>query len=208
MSPMRAEVLPLCIGLIMGIGLGEMIWKPKAQKLEAPAPAARQTDGSLILERKADLSAKPVHQIPTGAKVERLVQVTVQPRVEPAPAPSSANVAPAPISGGSSLVAENLPLATPCPPVRVDLALIRMTDQTRRVVASSPDGDVVGGLDVPVEPERIPADPKWVAAGLVGFDLRQSRRVFGVMISRQAGAFSIHAGAIGQTAFLGAGVRF
>lgn len=38
-----------------------------------------------------------------------------------------------------------------CPPVDIELALVRMPDKTRRVVASSPNGKILGGVDIPVE---------------------------------------------------------
>lgn len=42
--------------------------------------------------------------------------------------------------------------------VTVDLTLARMPDGTRRVIASSPDGEVIGGLDIPtvnITPHRV-----------------------------------------------------
>ena len=37
------------------------------------------------------------------------------------------------------------------PPVTVDLSLVREKDGSKRVVASSPDGAIVSGLDIPIE---------------------------------------------------------
>jgi hypothetical protein len=165
-----------------------MLWRPKTPKPETYAPAARQQDGSLVLDRKPQQDAKPVQQIPKGAKVERIVQVTVHPNPGPGPLRPSASdasgtvdnreTAPPLISvpGGN----ENKP---PCPPVRVDLSLVRMPDQSRRVVASSPDGVVVGGVDIPVDaavPQRV---LKWAA----GPSWNPADRTFGAWIERDAG---------------------
>jgi hypothetical protein len=109
---------------------------------EWPVDEVRQDDGSLVIERTATTpTARPKQHVPAGAKVERIVQVIVQPDAVPA-------------------------AGQPRPPVTVDLSLVRESDGGRRVLASSPDGVVVGGLDVPVEPIILPEPEKRWAAGL------------------------------------------
>lgn len=134
-------LLLVCLGLVVGW----WIWKP-TPVIETPAAAETQSDGSIVLERKPDAQAKPAAKLPKGGKLERSVSVTVQPKTP------EANL--------------KLPGAVPCPPVRVDLALVRMDDKTKRVVASSPDGEVVAGLDMPIETAAPPPEPKKWAAGL------------------------------------------
>lgn len=160
---------------------------------EPAAPQQRQTDGALLIERQATTpTAKPKQQIPKRAKVERVAQVTVQPD------------APAPAAG------------QPCPPVTVDLSLIREPDGGRRILASSPDGEVVAGLDVPVEPMLVmPAPAKRWAAGL---SWSPSERTSGVWIERdlwrvrvgldihQAGG--LHTSASGVDARVRVGITF
>jgi hypothetical protein len=184
-----------------GMSLGWKMRAPKPGKLDPPAAAIRQSDGSLILERKLDPNAKPAQEIPKGSVVERIVYVTVKPR--------ASGVDQLPTIGGALPVVVAPAVATPCHPVRVDLTLIRQPDQTRRVIVSSLDGDVIGGLDVPVEsaPEQIRAQ-KWAVTGLIGYDFRNRCRAYGAMASRSAGPFVVQTGFIGQTAFVGAGVRF
>lgn len=158
--------------VIYGAGMltGWIFWKPTPTKPETYAREVRQQDGSMVLERKPQADAKPAQQIPAGAKVERVVQVTVQPR---AVAPSSASEAPAETNGiaqeakASPAGATSIPW-TPCPPVLVDLSLVRMKDQSRRVIASSPDGEVVGGVDIPVETPDRPRELRWSAGGIYG----------------------------------------
>lgn len=132
---MIALVLAAC-----GVAVGWWWAQPDGRQAETPELPQRQSDNSLILERRPDPAARPRQRIPPGAKVERLAQVTVQPD---APPPSADK---------------------PCPPVTVDLSLIREPDGAHRVLASSPDGQVVGGIDVPVAP--VPATPRQWAAGL------------------------------------------
>jgi len=138
----RRWIIALLIFMVAFVGAVAWWMSRPIPMPEPPAPAVRQDDGSLILERKPDPAAKPKQQIPRRAKVERVASVTVQPD---APAPESRN---------------------PCPPVTVDLTLIREPDGARRILASSPNGQVVGGLDVPVEPITLPAPAKRWAAGL------------------------------------------
>lgn len=137
-------LIPALIALAIaacGAALGWW-WAQPDRATETPSPAQRQADGSLILERRPDPQARPKHAVPRGVKVARVAQVTVQPD------------APAPAAG------------KPCPPVTVDLSLVREPDGAHRVLASSPDGQVVGGIDIPVEPAEIPSPAKRWAAGL------------------------------------------
>jgi len=151
----------LAVGIMAGLGIGWSLWKPTPTKAETYAKAQRQCDGSLILERKPQADAKPAQEIPKGAKVERVVQVVVQPRASAAATVQTSGPAPedaAPVPTARQFIAE-----IPCPPVRVDLSLVRMPDQTRRVIASSPDGEVVGGVDIPVETAAPVRTLKWGA---------------------------------------------
>lgn len=108
-------------------------WNAPEQVDETPAAAQHQSDGSLVLGRKPDAKAKPVHAIPKGGKAERVVRVDVQPE------------------------------RADCPICTVDLTLVRMPDDTRRVVASSPTGTVLGGLDMPLVPLNIDKAHPWAA---------------------------------------------
>ena len=196
----------LGLGFAGGLATGWNIYRTTT-KAEPPAVAVRQGDGSLILERKPETQKEsekliPTPQIPKGAKIERKVEVIVQPERKPEPLPLS--------SFASSVPAD---LAAPqkqdCPPVRVDLALVRMPDETRRVIASSQDGQIVGGVDIPLEPEKPSPRPiKWSAAGLVGWDAYRNVRVYGAAVQRNAGPFVVHGGVIGQTVFAGVGIRW
>jgi hypothetical protein len=124
------------IGALAGAVVGWVIcadWYAPEQVTETAAVEQRQADGSLALERKPDANAKPAHAIPKGGKAERVVSVNVQPE------------------------------RADCPVCTVDLTLVRMPDDTRRVVASSPTGTVLGGLDVPIVPLDVGRDYLWAA---------------------------------------------
>ena len=122
--------------LILGMFLGAAalsVWQRPEQVAEAPAAEEHQADGSLVLERKPDAKAKPAHAFPKGGKAERKISVDVQPE------------------------------RVDCPICTVDMTLVRMPDDTRRVVASSPTGTILGGLDVPIVPLRVDRDLVWAA---------------------------------------------
>lgn len=150
----------LLLALVFAIAGGAVLamWLAKPENvMETPAPAEVQADGSVKLGRQPDPAAKPKHHIPRDAKVERIAQVKVQPSK------------PSPEAG------------KPCPPVTVDMTLIREKDGGRRVLASSPDGQVVGGIDVPIEPMmQPPASRKWAA----GLSIEPVRQTFGAWVDR------------------------
>ena len=168
---------------------GWYLYGPKPPVPETYAPEARQADGSLVLERKPSATAKPKQVVPQGAKVERVVELTVQP------------TAPAPSADGQ--------VVAPCPPVQVDLSLVKMPDDSRRVIASSPNGEVLTGVDIPVEPVRSQRIPVWAA----GVTANPIDKLYGVFLDRDLGPFRLGA-EINQTGTdalevrLKAGVRF
>jgi hypothetical protein len=204
---MKAHLVAIAAAALLGIGfvVAWGIYRPKPAKPETPAAAVRLKDGSLELERApSGISAtspagtKPLRadpDIPKGGKVERVVQVTVTPGGVWTPGKGTIGA-----PGGSSVAG--------CPSVTTDLTLVRMPDKSERVLASSPDGKVVGGIDVPVSAPAIPRIQRWTAAGLVGYDTHAGRNVFGGQVSYSRGPFVASGGVIGGTAFIGAGIKF
>lgn len=175
-------------GLVLGaagaLGLGWKLWRPKMPPRETPAPQIQQQDGSLVLQRVPQASVKPSHAIPVGGKVEREVHLTVETRPQ-APTLPSIPTGDLGIPGPGAKLPELAPQL-----VHVDLSLVRMPDLTRRVVASSPDGQVVGGIDIPVEPEKPAPKPlKW-AAGL-DYTVTSWGNIKSVVAQRQLGPLVI-----------------
>lgn len=169
------------VGLMLaaGVALGWYWFRP-APIVETAKPAEVQADGSTVLPRAPNPQAKPKHKTPKGAKVERTGQIVAQPTTPP------------------EILA--CPGAPTCPPVTIDTSLVRLPDGSRRVVVSSPDGQVLKGVDIPVETAQPPPDPPRWAIGLsvdpvhqtpglwverdlwrarVGLDLNQTRQRVG-----------------------------
>jgi hypothetical protein len=183
---MTIAAVALAAAFVAGGMLG---WKLRAPKrvIETPAPAVVQPDGSLILERRPDPAARPQQQIPKGAVVERIDRVRVRSFV----------AATDPTPGSAPEAKDNPQPATPCPDVTVDLSLVRMPDQTRRVIASSPDGQIVGGLDVPVESAAVPVEQIHTVIAAYNFTTHDAsagyaRRIFRIgRLSVDVGALAI-----------------
>jgi hypothetical protein len=158
----QLEVIGI-VALVLGL-LAFAFWpaKPVHEDVTA-APQIVQADHSVIAQRAPDAHPpEPMHIIPNGFHEVRRDQVTV------APAPAAA--------------------ASGCPPVRVDLSLVR-NGSDQRVIASSPDGHVVSAIDVPIEATIVPPAPKPWAAGLAyGTD-----HAVGVWVERDVGRLRVGA---------------
>ena len=128
--------------------------------VETAAVEEVQGDGSRVLARTPDKKAKPKQIVPKGSKVERVASFTVKPHNEA------------------------------CAPVTCDLSLVRLDDGSKRIIASSPDGEVIGGMDIPVETAAPPPEPKVWAAGLSYDPMKQTP---GAWVERDIGRVRIGA---------------
>jgi len=197
----------LAFGLIifaLGCGLGWKLWGKKLpMELPKPAPEVRQQDNSLVLQTTPDATAQPKQMIPKGAKVERIIQVTVQPTPlatgviqEPPQQSSTSQNLPA-------IPATSEPLKNPCPPVTVDLTLVKLADSSHRVIVSSPNGTVLdNSIDIPTEPFPEPPKPFNWAAG-ISYDV--ANHTGGVWLERKAWrlVFGVEAYQVKQTLVAG-----
>lgn len=155
-----AFVFFLAVGGVAGYSLRSADL-PRLEEITA-APEVKQGDGSVVVARSpppkedsvfpgvSPKIRKPPHKLPEGAVEERRVEVVIQPERED------------------------------CPPVQVDLSIVRH-EGGRRVIASSPDGSVLRALDMPIEAALMPKRPTPWAAG-VSFDPQNKRG--GVWIER------------------------
>lgn len=149
------------VSSVLGLGLGALLWYPREHAApETPQPQVRQSDSSLILGRVPDASAKAPAAIPNGQKLERIDKVVVdrgQPLIvhDTIRVPADSGVAPARIVVKVDTVT--------CPPVEVDLTTTLLKDGSHRVIASSPNGHIFSGVDVPVLTVTPPRVLRWVA---------------------------------------------
>lgn len=136
-----------------GAWLGYKLTPHSVPEVVTAAPAQTQVDGSQVVQRAPDAHPRPPPHVLPKGAVEERRDTFVA----------------APAAGASS--------------VQIDLSLVRMPDNGRRVVASSPDGTIVSALDVPIEPGLVPPTPRPWAAGLsYGTD-----RAVGIWLERDVG---------------------
>ena len=156
---------------------------------EGYAPQVRQSDGSVVLERAPDAKTDvPAPKLP--GKVERTVVVKVKPKPAKKPEP----VKPGPDGF--------CPVAKECPALTVRLDLIQQ-EEGRRVVASSPDGDIVGGIDIPLEKWIKRNENRWAAG--VTYD---TDRKPGAFLDRDLGPFRVGVEADADVVRARVGIRF
>lgn len=192
MSPFFHGFAAGALGATLAIGLGWSVLRyrdgAKATPAPdmAPAPQARQIDNSLVLAREplnpSNSSGLKPHVLPPGAVAERRVQAVVQPDAEMFSLPIG-RAGSAPSGKGAKGEITWLPR-----PVTVDLTLALMPDGGRRVIASTPDGMVVRGMDVPMpaakaataRPMRHAAGASYAFGG--GFGAWYHRAFFGRLV--------------------------
>lgn len=144
---MKQIIVGIVLSVLAGfgfVGLGWWLGQPNPVN-ETAKPAVTQSDGSHIAEVAPNTKTKPKQKVPTGAKVERTAEITVQ--------------------GATPEANKAIPGAVPCPPVSIDTTLVRNADGSRRLIVSSPDGTVTRAVDIPVESAAAPPEPKKWAAG-------------------------------------------
>lgn len=139
------------VALAIGIGIGFLIWGQHGNA-DGPAPEHRQADQSLELKRQ------PAAFATIGPPAHVLPRGTEVRRV----------------------AVTVQPKAKDCPPQHLDLSLISDAGGTR-VIASSPDGRVVEGVDQPIErPLELGTITRPWAAG-ISF---AGRHGFGALVQR------------------------
>lgn len=139
-------LLTAVIVFLLTLWLGQVMFSP------APIPVSTETvragstqaDGSVKAPRvpvPAGNLPKAPHIIPDGSTEKRRISVTVKPN------PPIRDLPPLkPDESGLCQIPETLT----CPPVTVNLSLVEDSDRGHSVIASSPDGEVIESIDIPI----------------------------------------------------------
>ena len=191
-------LIALVIGLIGGYAIGWGVYhqdNTTRPSTEHSADSSRQRDGSLIIEKVVDTFVTPAQIIPKNVYVERIIKVTVTDTMWRDPV--------------------NVNGELKCPPctTQVDLSIVKDKKKNeRRVIASSPDGTVVAGIDVPIEESAPVKKHPWTIGVSGSYDVINNTKRVGAYIDRTVGPFRI-GGELGgwkEQAYLGArvGVNF
>lgn len=196
----------LAAGVLLGLAGGFGLWFPRGKPpVETAQPAVRQKDSSLVLQRAPDATAKPAAIVPKGETVARIVRVDVQ-----GPTQVIHDTIQVPATTGPTPAREVVKIDTVhCDPVKVELTLTDLKDGTHRVIASSPNGTVLGSsLDIPVKNTAPPRSTPWSVGALYG-----SSGQFGPYVSRELGPVHVMGGFVAGgrdsgRALVGIGLRW
>jgi hypothetical protein len=212
--PLAPKAVPYLGAAVAGFLLGWGIYHPRSAPVETYAPPVVQKDSSLVVERKPDANAKPGMIVPKGGTVERLIHLSVRPQPETTVVHDTVLT----VSGTKGAVSESSStygadsgkkVTITCPPLKIDLALVRLPDNTRRVVAKATGGKILAAVDIPVE-SAAPERPLAWSAGPI-FDV--ANRSWGAAVTRELGPIRL-LGAMsaqrlgGVTYLLGAAIKF
>ena len=154
---------------------------PPRVEVTTPAPQVRQADGSVLAERAPPAAGQALP--PAPHILPRGAREERRERVIVAPTPAASTV-------------------------EVDLSLVRQGAE-RRVVASSPDGQVLQAIDIPIDPAPLPPAPRPWAAGLA----YRTDHAVGLWVERDVGRLRLGAEVVRRQfgrpeAELRLGVRF
>lgn len=140
----------------IGVCIGYWIWGSEVTTVrEDYAPAIDMPDGSKVLSREPDGKVEtPAPKRPSGHKVIRTVEVTVQ---GGKPKPVEPRRIADTFQPQGCVQLDDLT----CPAVTVRVDLLRAPDGTLRAQASSADGMVLDGVDIPREPTLLQVRRPW-----------------------------------------------
>ena len=178
-----ALVVSCVVGVFGGLGIGKMLWfKPPRQGDTIARPEVRVSPGTLVLGqvtmKAGDIPNKP--PIPKGETLKRIIRVTVRDTTR---------------AHDTLWFGDEAKVCPPCSPVEVDLALThgKLGD---RVTASTPTGEVLAGMDIPLYDNTPPAERPCGVSGIIGTPTTGKTPALGVNVSRDFGPARIGAGVI------------
>ena len=164
----------LLVAFGLGLGLGWKVFR-KVPTVASERPEAQviQKDGSVVLARTTDPTAKPEMIVPKGDRVLHQGYLTVR---------FASGAATAQTTGSPQQAAPPLPSVPDLPtPLRIDYSLLQQPDGTDRLVFKGPSGTVVGGEDVVVSEPAQPRALNWT----VGATRYIRERTYGVWAERR-----------------------
>lgn len=210
--PIQQVLVPLCkyrsqcLVFVVTVTSCWHLWGRTPTVLPATAkPAVVQRDGSLIVAVAPDATAKSKASIPIGAKVERVVRVSLQAKTPVQTITGSVEVSEIrtamqelKLSDVPRAQTVTEPSATAVPaceitctqykPVDLELSIVRLPDNSRRIIATAENGDILSAVDIPVEDAKPAPEPKKWSAGVVGNPFRHT---LGVFVDRRYGWLTI-----------------
>lgn len=152
---------------------GYLQGKEQANSQESAAAQFQQDDSSIVLKRAPSAPSPAPHEIPKGGKEERRIELLVKPAKGVVSQIDSVknfvkNSTENSTENSKDSIAND---SCECPPVEIALSMVRMPDGSMRAVASSANGQVIGGLDMPIlEPPQAALERAWTGQVLLAID--------------------------------------
>jgi hypothetical protein len=183
MTPVGRQMVVVAVAsTLFGVAIGFAAWFPRTKPVvETATPAVRQADSSLVLARAPNARAKAPAIVPKGQTLDRVVEATVQP-AEPVIVHDTILV---PAGPARAVVKVDTVLA---PPVRLNITYTDLPDGSHHVIASSPDGTVTAGVDIPVKNAIAPRLAKWSA----GFVRNFQAAAYSAFVTRDLGPVLVY----------------
>jgi hypothetical protein len=178
----------LILSCLFGVYIGYKVFDNKPNIVVQHS--ARETvldENTKLLAKEPDKNAKADMPLPKGATLERIVKFTVKQKrlsakVQEVVESGKQQGMDGGISGDKSL--DEL-----CPPIDISLALITDMDKQQRVEAYSPNGEIVGGIDIPVRDLTIPKEQnKWAIGASYN-----TAKIKGIWLERDLGRIRLGA---------------
>lgn len=156
----------LSFSCLSGIYIGYKMFDNKPEVVvQHSAGEVVINDSTKLLAKQPDKNAKADTPLSKGATLERLVKFSVKQKKLPAQ-PKQEGTQTANVEGKVGGKNSETPLDELCPPIDISLALILDKGKQQRVEAYSSNGEIVGGIDIPVHDITIPKEAKKWAVGM------------------------------------------
>jgi hypothetical protein len=182
-------LVSLGIGVVGGMALEWRITNRKNPTPEA-SQAIQMKDGALVLPVTPSAQPIPHPSLPVGAKIIRQASVVVTTGSHQ--------------EGASTIQSPTIPSIPPT--LTLNWNELQMKDGSDRLEVSTPDGQILSGVDLGREPE--PKTLNWTVSATYTVDWLKGRKVWGAMITRNCGPFVAGVAVNRDGATASVGVRF
>lgn len=176
----------LSLSCLLGVYIGYKVFDNSPQVVVQHSAGETVLDeNTKLLAKEPDKNAKADMPLPKGATLDRVVKFSVKQKTKPKQeGPQTPNV-----EGKIGGVSGETPLDELCPPIDISLALITDKDKQQRVEAHSSNGEIVGGIDIPVRDLTIPKEPnKWAIGASYN-----TAKIKGIWLERDLGRIRLGA---------------
>lgn len=178
----------LSLSCLFGVYIGYKVFDNKPNiVVQHSAGETVLDENTRLLAKEPDKNVKANMPLPKGAMLERVVKFTV--KQKKLPAKVQEGVESGKQQGMDDGISGDKSLDELCPPIDISLVLITDKDKQQRVEAHSSNGEIVGGIDIPVRDISIPKEPnKWAIGASYN-----TAKIKGIWVERDVGRIRLGA---------------